>query len=62
MGSPTEMLSFNYKNGTQLYKGLQFITVSDDNGYIFTYFAPSIRVFHEFFDTAREMFDSLQIL
>jgi hypothetical protein len=61
MGSPTEMLLFNYDNRTQPYAGMQLITVSGDNGYIFTYFAPSIRVFHEFMDTAQEMLDSLQL-
>ncbi len=61
MGYPTQMLLFNYDNGTQLYRGLQFIKISDDNAYVFTYFAPHIVIFREFLPTVKEMFDSLQL-
>ncbi|WP_172602009.1 hypothetical protein [Candidatus Nitrosocosmicus franklandus] len=63
MGYPTDMILFNYKNGTQLYKGVQFIKVSNDNtsADIFTYFAPSVQVFDEFLPVAVEMFRSLEL-
>ncbi len=60
MGKPTEMILFNYKNGTELYTGTQIWTVTGNNAYIFTFYAPNVKIFDEGLPILIKMVESFQ--
>lgn len=61
LGDSTQMLSFNYNNGTELYKGLQLWKLTENRAVIFTYFVPDLTLFDTYLPEATRMLESLEI-
>jgi hypothetical protein len=61
MGFPTAKIMFTYDNATQLYKGMQFWNIKENQARLFTYFAPSERVFDELLPTINRMLETLKV-
>lgn len=61
MDYPTTEIFFTYRNGTMSYKGIQLWTIKDNEARLFTYFAPSDRVFDEYLPTIETMARSIKV-
>jgi hypothetical protein len=57
---PTLMTMFNYYNNSIPYRGMMFITVDENNAYIFTYFAKD-DLFNEYLDVIIRILDSIEL-
>lgn len=58
---PTQLIYFEYNNGSELYRGMQFWKITSENAYIVTYFGQSDRMFEEFLPTASRIIETLVI-
>lgn len=61
LGYPTQMVYFEYKNGSDLYRAMQFWKVSSENSYIVTYFGESAKMFDGFLPIASRILGTLVI-
>lgn len=61
MGYPTPTILFTYDNDTELYKGMQFWKIKDDQARLFTYYAPADGVFDELLPTIDSMLKTIKV-
>lgn len=60
LGEDTQMLLFNYTNGTHTYNAMQFWKLSEKYANIFTYFGQSNSVFNSFLPSITKIIETLR--